>query len=94
MVGETVGRTYTYNWADKRSRTRDGANLQCESAKFFFFCSLQYLSSDVPAADAAAAVVGTVTPVALAVPGWKQKLYLPANFHACTNLGHTHTLKA
>lgn len=90
MVGETVGNTHTetYNWAEKRSRTREGVNLQCESVKFFF-CNLQYLSSDV-SATTAATVVATVTSV---VPGWKQKLYLPANFHACAS-GHTHTLKA
>lgn len=80
--------TETYNLADKRSRTREGVNLQCESVKFFF-CSLQYLSSDV-SATTAATVVATVTSV---VPGWKQKLYLPANFHVCAS-GHTHTLKA
>lgn len=28
--------TETYNLADKRSRTREGVNLQCESVKFFF----------------------------------------------------------
>lgn len=35
--------TETYNLADKRSRTREGVNLQCESVKFFLQLAVPFL---------------------------------------------------